>query len=256
MPVSWTDTFSHDYFADHTYTLLAGVEGTDFNLSGGQFVATGTSTWVDPRRSHLFSNYFTTITASNLVTAGTATVVTGLTTIDESHAILGAYEDGGVLILEVISSTDSGDNISLSTSLSLSGATTLTLSVLNGVVTCTTSSGGLLTATMAPTLVTDLSGHSLYPFAEVSAPVESLTITQWTYDDISSNPIFRFDATLSEASSPGRLVAWNWLFDDNSTASGPIIEKTFLYGSGVHPVTLTVTDDRGRKASLEQTIIA
>lgn len=50
--MSWTDDFSHDYFADSTYNLIDGVEGTDFSiassmldfLSGG-----GTVTWDDAR---------------------------------------------------------------------------------------------------------------------------------------------------------------------------------------------------------------
>jgi hypothetical protein len=72
---------------------------------------------------------------------------------------------------------------------------------------------------------------------------------------IPPDPIFKFDGT-SSSDSAGRIVNWDWFFDDQTTQTGPIVAKQYIYGSGVHPITLMVTDDRGRRATVSHSVDA
>jgi PKD repeat protein len=61
-----------------------------------------------------------------------------------------------------------------------------------------------------------------------------------------------FDASLS-ADSDGRIVSYDWNFGDGSRGSGTVVRHAFE-NLGTYIVTLTITDDRGKSASLSQSV--
>ncbi len=59
----------------------------------------------------------------------------------------------------------------------------------------------------------------------------------------------RFDGSAS-FDPDGEIAAYDWSFDDGTTAEGVIVERTFA-DAGEYRVTLTVTDDRGAMSETE-----
>jgi hypothetical protein len=57
----------------------------------------------------------------------------------------------------------------------------------------------------------------------------------------------------TSSDSDGKIVSWAWTFGDGTSATGATASRTYLK-RGTYVVTLTVTDDRGGKATASKTI--
>lgn len=81
------------------------------------------------------------------------------------------------------------------------------------------------------------------------------TVAAFTFSPITPEvlQIVYFDASTSKAGTGRTLVSYNWDFGDGVTKVG--IKSTHDYTpTGVYLITLTVTDDLGKKTSSSQTI--
>ena len=68
-------------------------------------------------------------------------------------------------------------------------------------------------------------------------------------------PVF-FDASASRATVAGRtLVSYDWVFGDGATGTGVMVEHRYEFAS-TYPVTLTVTDSVGEKATTTVSVTA
>ncbi len=77
-------------------------------------------------------------------------------------------------------------------------------------------------------------------------------ITPIADTNVAIGEIVTFDAANS-ADPDGSIVAWNWAFGDFTTGSGVTVDKSFA-SAGNYVVQLTVTDNKGAKASSTVTI--
>lgn len=81
------------------------------------------------------------------------------------------------------------------------------------------------------------------------------TVAAFTFSPITPEvlQIVTFDASTSKPGTGRTIVSYNWDFGDGVLKSG--IRTTHDYTpSGVYLITLTVTDDQGKKTSSSQTI--
>lgn len=58
---TWSDDFSVDHFGDSYYTLVGGVEGTDFNVSGGALNVLHAMSWRDTHHNGAFIDMHLTV---------------------------------------------------------------------------------------------------------------------------------------------------------------------------------------------------
>ncbi|MCK4600401.1 PKD domain-containing protein [Candidatus Bipolaricaulota bacterium] len=85
-------------------------------------------------------------------------------------------------------------------------------------------------------------------FLANSYPVATFT---WVHE---SPFVVSFDA--SNSSDPdGIIVSYGWDFDDGTTATGKEVQHTFI-SPGDYDVCLTVTDEKGKRASITHTVHA
>jgi hypothetical protein len=263
MPTTWSDTFTHDYFSDSTYTIQAGVEGTDFSVSANDLAILSTSTtgalqWTDQRISqnppftvnlgwtpggYAYGIYVATISDSTF----TYGLFASFSAQEPNNLQVFGYAPGGLNFFDSLTVTAPVDPTEI----------TMTFDADSGVVTSTFGATSL-PHTLAAGFWTALSAEDLYPGAILSdgnVPYGNTSAYNWSYDcGVPSNPIFTCNAETS--SGPARIASYSWAFDDGTYGYGPIIEKSFVYGSGDHDITLTVTDQNGRRGSVTHTVTA
>jgi hypothetical protein len=277
MPTTWSDDFTHDYFADSTYALVAGTEGTDFTVAPNTLTAAippaGTLVgWQDQRTAQTFpfsqTIYFTTYPSDDPSSGINHTFAFGWqpspsTAIIEVE-IAPASGGGNNWQIAGLSAADPSDDFDIVVPFTIPSAPWhVSLSVdISGNVTALTSDGQTITHTMAPALLLALESVSFFPtvvFETITgggAPAPWV-VNRWTYESGSpppSNPIFTCNATTS--TGPFSIAQYNWTFDDDTYQSGPIIQKEYELGSGDHAIFLTVTDASGRRASVTHTVTA
>jgi PKD repeat protein len=81
------------------------------------------------------------------------------------------------------------------------------------------------------------------------------TVAAFTFSPITPEvlQVVTFDASTSKAGTGRTIVSYSWDFGDGLLKSG--VRTTHDYTpSGVYLITLTVTDDQGKKTSSSQTI--
>lgn len=88
-----------------------------------------------------------------------------------------------------------------------------------------------------------------------TSTIAELTVAAFTFSPITPEvlQVVTFDASTSKPGTGRTIVSYSWDFGDGLIKSG--IRTTHDYTpSGVYLITLTVTDDQGKKTSSSQTI--
>jgi PKD repeat protein len=91
--------------------------------------------------------------------------------------------------------------------------------------------------------------YAFQPTEENQTPTASFN---WTPEEPDANEEINFDASGSD-DPDGEILAYNWDFDDGSTAQGKIVKHTYE-NIGDYSVTMTVTDDENASDTESKTI--
>ncbi|HEC63572.1 MAG TPA: PKD domain-containing protein [Candidatus Acetothermia bacterium] len=84
---------------------------------------------------------------------------------------------------------------------------------------------------------------------EYPPPVAQFSYAPWRPG---TGEFIHFDASASYSPN-GEIVEYQWSFGDGNWTTGQVVEHRYWYGGG-YPVTLTVTDEVGAKATVTQVI--
>lgn len=166
MPTSWSDDFTHDYFSDSTYTVIAGVNGVDFSVSGGLDILTSsTIVWLDERAAHTLP-YQTAITFASGPVINT--LVLGMTDASVSTTICAAIYTGGnvsILTLDTIDGELIGGTVAWTPPVPF----TLGLNATSSTITVTELIGNTVLTSIStpPNLAAAIIATPTYPFVEI-----------------------------------------------------------------------------------------
>lgn len=194
MPASWVDDFTHDYFADSTYSLIAGVEGTGpsdtFEVSGGALRIHGDGfttlavAWDDPRSPGLLSCSLSLTVSDFHTDAGLGIAQVELGLIDQSDPLRGAaglWLAGSSTDASAFGKSDADIESSPAASVVLTSPFTVSVDITPTGVTNNTGQS----VTFSPTLAAELAapGANYLPFAAVFGvdPAATTLVTRWSY---------------------------------------------------------------------------
>lgn len=168
MPTSWSDDFTHDYFADTTYSVLAGTEGTDFTVAPHALQVSGSALLWNDQRTVAVAPFEMTLVVSGANAALPSTLGFGFGNIFGVNLLLGLWSPPN---LQFAAEDISGTTIIGSTPYTYTPGTDVTFRMQvdvagNGLLTVTpsTSIAGVVPDHVMAALAAD---PSIYPLVEI-----------------------------------------------------------------------------------------